>query len=245
MRNLNFQNPCQDFPPKIIRQVGRQQAVLPMESQADFEMRQAATPSKSTREGANSTGYEDGVSTPGPVVAMMDISSPDPGATSRKHAGQPPAISSKPRVSRKVSSLFGKEKGDEVAGSKESSAGKRGGDGGRVAAVAGGDSFFVAGRPPSREVPSGGIGGGGGNSGAGGFTSPVRGSTESGAASSRFTPQRNLGGLFASPPPRKEQDGSDVSAVIPLLLRSPKGEGEEPAAGELILHIWRIAAASL
>ena len=211
----------------------------PMDSQAN-----AATPSKAGRE--VTTGVTE-LSTPGPefgTPAMMDVSSPDPAPFAFARQKHPPAISSKPRSSRKVSSLFSSETGDAassndtaadaaaVAATAAAAAAKKGlGDtsvGGSLCAV--GDQ---AASPAATSV---------GDSGGSGFTSPVRASRESGAASSRFTPQRNLGGLFASPlpppppPPSHEEEGGvtasphGLTAAVPLLLHSPKRAESLPAA---------------
>lgn len=203
-----------------------------MDSQA-----KAATPSKAGREGT--TGVAD-ISTPGPGVgtpAMMDVSSPDPAPFWFARQKHPPAISSKPRSSRKVSSLFSSDTGETADSSDAAAAKKKVGDTSSIA-PAGGSPFCAGGDQTASPASGSRIGGGG--SGGAGFTSPVRASRESGATSSRFTPQRNLGGLFASPlppplPPTNEEDGGVTAAppglaaaAVPLLLRSPKRE--EPAS---------------
>eukprot|EP00903_Cladosiphon_okamuranus_P008915 g8534.t1 len=206
----------------------------------------AATPSKAGCE--DTTGAAE-ISTPAPefgtpaaTTMMMDVSSPDPAPFSFARQKHPPAIASKPRSSRKVSSLFGSDAtGEAAAGPHDTSAALKKGcvDGsGSVAPPGGlvGVGGDQAASPATKRYSSGG-----GSGGGGGFTSPVRASRELGTNSSRYTPQRNLGGLFASPLPplpptgHEEQEGGvtapsprdGLSAVVPLLLHSPKRE--EPA----------------
>lgn len=201
-----------------------------MDSQAN-----AASPSKVGREGT--TGAAE-LSTPGPefgtpAAMMMDVSSPDPAPFSFARQKHPPAISSKPRSSRKVSSLFSTDTGEAAGPSDDSSVVKKGcGDVSSVAPPggllgAGGDQAAS----PSTQSYSSGSGNG---SGGAVFTSPVRASREPGATSSRFTPQRNLGGLFASPlpppPPAAHEEEGGVTTVVPLLLQSPKHEESDSAA---------------
>lgn len=207
--------------------------IITMDSHAN-----AATPSKAGREGM--TGAAD-LSTPGPAFgtpAMMDISSPDPAAFSFARQKHPPAISSKPRSSRKVSSLFSGESG-ETAGPSDAAAAAATADAAAKKWVSDNNGIVPAGGSLCSEgdqaaSPQSSSGGGGG--GGAGFTSPVRASQESGATSSRFTPQRNLGGLFASPlapppPLATHEDGGahhSLTAAVPLLLQSPKRK-EAPA----------------
>eukprot|EP00752_Nemacystus_decipiens_P007247 g6488.t1 len=178
---------------------------------------------------------------------MMDVSSPDPGPFSFSRSKQPPAISSKPRSSRKVSSLFSSDTGDaassnDAAGAATSASKRELGDESKITG-----GLLCAVRDHAASPPSNNSGGA---SGGTGFTSPIRACRESGATSSRFTPQRNLGGLFASPlpppPPTTGEDEGGVTAsprgltvAVPLLLQSPKRQeppeaarAAAPAAGE-------------
>lgn len=204
----------------------------------DSQATNAATPSKAGRESMN--GAAD-LSTPGPEFgspAMMDVSSPDPAPFSFARQKHPPAISSKPRSSRKVSSLFSSDTG-EAAGSSDAAgaadASKKGlGD--ESSMTPAGGSLCAGGEQAASPATDSG-----GGSGGAGFTSPVRASREPGATNSRFTPQRNLGGLFASPlppPPPTTNDEEGVTAssprgltaALPLLLQMPKREEPLPAA---------------
>ncbi|CAN0304124.1 unnamed protein product, partial [Ectocarpus sp. 12 AP-2014] len=201
-----------------------------MASQAEPELNKlAATPSKA-RPGAGN----------GPAIPM-DISSPEPVLFSLHKP--PPLLSSKPRSGRKVSSLFSDgtagARSDGVSAKKEAcgsrdvpaapSAGVVGsiGEDRHQAAAADG-----AANPQTEAWDGTQIDGGGAS-----FASPVRASRDA-ADGSRYTPQRNLGGLFASPlpPPRDASlstGGVPGSADLALELAPPlaqRPKREERAA---------------
>lgn len=218
-----------------------------MASQAEPELnKHAATPSKARPCPGN------GPATP------MDISSPEPVLFSLQKP--PPLLSSKPRSGRKVSSLFSDgtagARSDGVSAKKEACGrsdvsavpgvvGSIGEDRHQAAAAA------AAAASPETEAWDGSQSGGGGAS----FASPVRASRDA-ADGSRYTPQRNLGRLFASPlpPPRdasRSTGGVPGSADLALGLAPPlaqRPKREEPAAGKdtvlvtktrLYVPLWR------
>lgn len=199
-----------------------------MASQADPELnKHAATPSKARARSGN------GPATP------MDVSSPEPVLFSLQKP--PPLLSSKPRSTRKVSSLFsdgtagarsdGVSAKKETGGSRDVSAAPGAG----VVGLIGEDRLQAAADSRETEAWDGSQSGGGGAS----FASPVRASRDA-ADGSRYTPQRNLGGLFASPLPPPRDASRSTGAVpgsadlalglAPPLAQRPKRE--EPAAGK-------------
>ncbi|CAN0476060.1 unnamed protein product [Ectocarpus sp. 12 AP-2014] len=201
-----------------------------MASQAELELnKHAATPSKARPCPGN------GPATP------MDISSPEPVLFSLQKP--PPLLSSKPRSGRKVSSLFSDgtagARSDGVSAKKEAcgSSDVPAAQGADVVGSIGEDrhqaAAAAAAADPQTEAWDGTQIGGGGAS----FASPVRASRDA-ADGSRYTPQRNLGGLFASPlpPPRdasRSTGGVPGSADLALELAPPlaqRPKREERAA---------------
>lgn len=249
-----------------------------MDPQADSTARMAGTPAKANRNAADGDAESAHVSTPSADKAML-LSSPAAFSFARKH---PPALSSKPR---KATSLFrhpaseAGKKGNEYKNgasspvTHEGTVSKSGADGdasssGTAFAVAaeqdGGARTHGAASALSWDGRSSGSGGAGEGSGSGSggvacFGSPVRPPREN-ASSFRFTPQRNLNGLFASPvppppptppPPVTGDDlplglgNSDRKETVPpggptddlSMLRFParmqQASETEPSAGEL------------
>lgn len=190
-----------------------------MDPQADTTARMAGTPAKANRNAADGDADSAHVSTPSADKAML-LSSPAAFSFARKH---PPPLSSKPR---KATSLFrhpaseaGKKGNDYKNGASspvthEGTVSKSGADGD---ASSSGAAFAVAAEQDGEarthgaasalswdgRSSGGGGGGEGSGSGSGGvacFGSPARPPREN-VTSFRFTPQRNLNGLFASPVP--------------------------------------------
>ncbi|CAM9639378.1 unnamed protein product [Scytosiphon promiscuus] len=167
----------------------------------------------------------------------MDVSSPDPPSFSLRQK-QPPLLSSKPRSSRKVTSLFSGDTGGEP--SSDDTGVKKWLSDGIGSVVSKASVSGVAAASPEKEggqrwesQRGGGSSSGSSSSGTGTeFTSPVRAPKD--ASSSRFTPQRNLGGLFASPlpPPRphRDEDANDEGAA-------DQNDGEVSETADLILAV--------
>ncbi|CAM9490680.1 unnamed protein product [Ectocarpus sp. 4 AP-2014] len=201
-----------------------------MASQAEPDLnKHAATPSKAR------PCPGDGPATP------MDISSPEPVLFSLQKL--PPLLSSKPRSGRKVSSLFSdgtaRARSGGVSAKKEAcgSSDVPAAPGAGVVDSIGEDrhqaaTAAAAANPQTEAWDGTQIGGG-----VASFASPVRASRDA-ADGSRYTPQRNLGGLFASPlpPPRdasRSTGGMPSSADLALELAPPlaqRPKREERAA---------------
>lgn len=213
-----------------------------MDPQADTAARIAGTPAKEDHNAVDGDAEAAHVSTPSADKAML-LSSPAAFSFPRKH---PPALSSKPR---KATSLFrhpaseaGKKGNDYKDGASspvthEGTASKDGADGdaSSLAAAAEQDGEARtqgAASAQSRDGRSGGRGGGGEGSGSGSggvvcFGSPTRPPRES-VTSFRFTPQRNLNGLFASPvPPPPPTPPPPPLAGDDLLLRLGNNDRKE------------------
>lgn len=215
-----------------------------MDSPGDVSTRRAATPSKASDDVVIGAAA---VSTPNPGfgaagVEMIDVSSPDPASFSfARQTRYPPALSTKPKSTRKVGNLFSggstaasagasidNRLGNSIRKSTSSASAARGAPGGSYCSSWHDD--------PDNDIRSPGkdaaqtwdsqSGGGSSDSAGLGFTSPVR-KSRPGAASSRFTPQRNLVALFASPlplpPPTQtllslpsdREDGAVVATTLP------------------------------
>ncbi|CAM9798049.1 unnamed protein product, partial [Laminaria digitata] len=206
---------------------GRDDSRSFMDPQADTSARLAGTPAKATRNAADSDAETTLASTPSADSTSADkamlLSSPAAFSAPRKH---PPPLSSKPR---KATSLFrhpaseADKKGNDYKSGASSpavtheDAASKGhaygvasylADASAAAATTeqdgGGARTHGAAAAPalSWDGRSGG-GGEGSSSGSGGiacFGSPARPPREN-PTSFRFTPQRNLNGLFASPVP--------------------------------------------
>ena len=249
-----------------------------MDPQADTAARLAGTPAKANRNAADGDAEAAHVSTPSADKAML-LSSAAAFSLMRKH---PPPLSSKPR---KATSLFrhpaseaGKKGNDYEDGASlpvphDGTESRGGADGdassaGVVAAAASeqdGEARTHGAAPAlSWDARSGGGGGGSGSgSGSGGvacFGSPARPPREN-YTSFRFTPQRNLNGLFASPvppppppPPTPPLTGDDLPlglgnsdrketglmggptddlSMLRIPTRMQQASEREPAAGEL------------